>query len=219
MTGPDTLTEYEEVELLLPWYVTGKLDAADRAKVEALLAREPALRRQLDLIREEQSAAIAVNEGVAAPAGLSVTAGMQKVAQTTSLGSRRAGRGLLERLRGFFTMPTAGAVRLAAAGALAVILLQAATIGALLPTGESYTTASGGHPAEHATAIVRFVDTATARSITASLEALDMTILDGPKPGGAFVVRIGPKSLAPVERAARVEALRKATGIVALVIP
>jgi anti-sigma factor RsiW len=75
MTGPDTLNEYEEVELLLPWYVTGKLDAADRAKVEALLLREPALRNQLDLIREEQSAAIAVNDGIAAPASLSLAAG------------------------------------------------------------------------------------------------------------------------------------------------
>ena len=30
-----------EVELLLPWYVTGKLDAADKARVEAFLATHP----------------------------------------------------------------------------------------------------------------------------------------------------------------------------------
>jgi hypothetical protein len=66
---------------------------------------------------------------------------------------------------------------------------------------------------------VRFVDTASAQSIAKSLATLDMTILDGPKPGGTFVIRIGPKSLTAAERTAHIDALRKASGVVDLVIP
>ena len=72
----ETFSEREEIEMLLPWFVTGRLDAADKAKVEAFLAREPAMRRQLDLIREEQGETIAANEAVALPRGVSVAKGM-----------------------------------------------------------------------------------------------------------------------------------------------
>ena len=34
----DAAAEQSDIELLLPWYVTGRLDAADRARVEIFLA-------------------------------------------------------------------------------------------------------------------------------------------------------------------------------------
>ena len=68
----DTMSERDDIEMLLPWYVTGKLDAADRTRVEAYLKSTPDLARQVDLIRAEQDQARRVNEALRAPASLTV---------------------------------------------------------------------------------------------------------------------------------------------------
>src|ERR1700741_1281260 len=61
--------EREEIEMLLPWYVTGRLDARDRAKVESYLASHPDVAAQLDLVRDEREQAILGNEARGAPSG------------------------------------------------------------------------------------------------------------------------------------------------------
>lgn len=218
-TAPLTNDEREEIELLLPWFVTGKLDAADRAKVEAAIARDPALRRQIDLAREEIDVTFTANEAVALPHTLSVESGMQAVAANTSLGVRQAAGGLTERIREFFAMPTAGAVKWATAAAAAIILLQAVTIGTLLPRGDGYQTASGGGALTGTTAIVKFVDGAKASDIAAELAKRGMAIVDGPKPGGTFVVRLSPQKLTAADRTARINDLKAASGIVGTVLP
>ena len=56
MSGQDSRErEREEIEMLLPWYVTGRLDRADRARVEGYLARHPDVAAQLDLVRPSAS--------------------------------------------------------------------------------------------------------------------------------------------------------------------
>ena len=57
-------SEREQIEMLLPWYVGGSLDATDRDRVERYLAHHPDLRRQLDLIRQERRETIQANEAL-----------------------------------------------------------------------------------------------------------------------------------------------------------
>lgn len=218
-TTPLSNDEREEIEMLLPWFVTGKLDAADRAKVEAAIAREPVLKKQIDIAREELDVSFAANDAIALPRTLSVEAGMKAVAVGTSLGARQAAGGLIERVREFFAMPTAGALKWATAAAAAIILLQAVTIGSLLPSREGYQTASGGGAATGTTAIVKFVDGAKASDIAAELSKLGMTIVDGPKPGGTFVVRLSAQKLSAADKTARVNDLKGASTIVGAVLP
>lgn len=217
-TTPLTNDEREEIEMLLPWFVTGKLDAADHSKVEAALLRDPALRRQIDLAREEQDVAFAANEAVPLPRTLSVEQGMRAVAAGTTLGTRQTAGGIFKRVRDFFAMPTAGAVKWATAAAVAIILLQAVTIGSLLPR-EGYQTASGGGAASGTTAIVKFVDGARAADIATELSKRGMAIVDGPKPGGTFVVRLSTDKLSAGDRTARINELRSASSIVGSVLP
>jgi anti-sigma factor RsiW len=62
----------EEIEMLLPWFVTGRLERADAERVEAYLACHPEMSRQLDLIREEMAETVGANETIAAPRTLAV---------------------------------------------------------------------------------------------------------------------------------------------------
>lgn len=215
-----TLDEREEIELLLPWYVTGKLDPADTARVETWLEHEPSMRRQLDIIREEQDQDIRANEMLAT---------RQLSAERTLVRTRASessASGLLtsvaEGIRGLLTAPTSGALQWAAAAAAIVIVVQAAVIGSL-STRESarYETASGG-PAQTAVgtfALVRFANAATLGDIAAVLDALGMSIVDGPRAGGLFRIRIAETQLDPTARDAGLAALRKLDRLFILVAP
>ncbi len=216
----DMISERDEIEMLLPWYVTGKLEAADRTRVEAWLQRAPDLARQLDLIRAEQGESRHANEALRAPQSLTIE-------RTFAVAQAAGGASVWSRVRtilaSLVAAPSSGTLRWAAAAAGVVMLLQAATVGYLLleRQGTGYQQASGGSAAAQAGtfALVRFADAATAKDIAAALAELGMTVVEGPRPGALFRVRIGAAGLSEADRDARVDALRRRPGLVALVTP
>ncbi len=221
MTGTEKFSEREEIEMLLPWFVTGKLDAADRARVERWLAREPAMSRQLELIREEQQASVVANEAVAVPERLRPqSAATQAVSATTGPISWLSG--LASAIGDFFRQPTAGAVRWAAAAVAAVLIAQAIVIGAnVWAPSPGYETASGpGRVApEGLVVLVTFKDSASIKDIAATLSSIDAAIVDGPHAGGLFRVRLSAVPLEGQAASDRIDALRRQTGVVARVLP
>jgi anti-sigma factor RsiW len=67
--GPDDRQSRapDAIDELLPWHATGRLSAADRARVEAALAREPEVARRAALAEEEREETIALNESLGVP--------------------------------------------------------------------------------------------------------------------------------------------------------
>lgn len=212
--SPDTLSpdDRHEAEMLLPWYDEGGLDDAERRLVEAALASDPALNERLALIREERHAVIEANETAGAPGAGALDRLMASIeAESGPERARSGGQGWLSRLFGA-SLP-AGA-QWAGAAAAVVIVLQAAALGYLasggVDQGARYETASGDAPAaaEGSFALVRFADDATAAQIAEFLSDLDMDIVDGPKPGGVYTIRISEERLGEAERG---EVLKKLT--------
>lgn len=214
------MNERDEIEMLLPWYVTGRLSAEDKAKIDAAVRREPALARQLALVREEMSTSGAAAEAIKPPASLSVEATVAHVRARSPAHTAPFDR-LVNALRDFLFKPTGG-LRFAAAAALAVLCVQSAVITKLAtaPTA-SYGTAGGGNAqsAGDATVLVRFTDGASLTAIGDLLQQRGMSIVDGPKPGGIYRVRIAASPISPADREALVSSLRKESGIVAIVLP
>ena len=219
-TTTDTPTEREEIEMLLPWYATGKLDAPDRARVEAWLQSTPELARQVDLIRAEQIETLRSNETLRAPETLTVERTLAVARASAGAGSWPA---FVQGIRAFFTMPTAGPVRWAAVAAGAVMLLQAGAVGYLMSErqGAAYQTASGGQSASQSGtfALARFADGATASMIASSLAELNMQVVEGPRQGALFRIRIGAAGLSEKDRDGRIDALRRRPGLFVLVTP
>ena len=56
-----------EIEMLLPWYATGTLNARDFRMVDEALARDPELARQYVVIRDEYAATVDLNERLGVP--------------------------------------------------------------------------------------------------------------------------------------------------------
>lgn len=208
--------ERSEIELLLPWYATGKLDTADRARVEAFLAAHPDMRRQLDLIREEQEQSTRANEELGYPSAVSIDRLMASVAGTAKGEDR-----LWSRIADFFAAPSPGGVRWAAAAAGILLLLQAAVIGALLvdrPSGPYQTAGDEQVRGTGPTLIVGFTDTATASGISALLGELDAQIIEGPKAGGLYRIRLGKAASTEPQRQEIVRRLRARSDLVRVVL-
>jgi anti-sigma factor RsiW len=216
----ETLSEREEIEMLLPWYVTGKLDRADRERVEAYLSQHPELLSQLALIRDEQDQAIRANEAISAPSARAVDRLLAQVQGSASVRAASAWLKLKSGLQDLFEVPSPAGVRWAAVAAAILILFQTVVIGTLVFRGgeASYQTASGepAQSGEGTFVLVRFADAATARTIADALAELDMTIVDGPK-SGLFRVRLGPKDMTNDARDLKVTALRSRGNLVMMV--
>lgn len=215
--------EREEIEMLLPWYVSGRLDAGDRARVESYLARDAGLRLQLDLIRTERQEAIAANEALRTPSAGALDRLMASLPpRRPSLADRLGLSAVYQTMADLFTAPTVRGVRLAAVAAALLLLVQAAVITTLLVRGDggaTYRTASGQSDDRGVSALVVFAEDARLPAISRLLADLDATIVDGPKPGGVYKVRIRTSDRSEAAREALLRRLAERRDVVRSVLP
>ncbi|MGE0716149.1 MAG: hypothetical protein AB7P02_11970 [Alphaproteobacteria bacterium] len=189
----DAIDTLPEEAFLLPWYVNGTLDAAERRQVEKALAASPELRAELALLRSIEDAVVETTDAMPAPDADGFEKLMARIEAEPARAAvarpveRRAG--LMARIGAFFETSW----RPAMAAAAVVIAVQATAIVALVDRGspgEGFATASG--PAAVAPTaprfLVSFAEGATMADIVATLEAADVTIVAGPQAGGFFVV-------------------------------
>lgn len=222
-----TASEREDVEMLVPFYVTGRISAGDARRVDAYLARHPDFARHIDLVREERRAAVEVSEAAGFPSAKATDAIFEAIAAEpvpVSHAVRGAATGFIGRVRTFFSAPTAMGVRYAAAAAAAIVLVQAAVLGSLWTTKApdgGYETASG--PQQPATSgamvLVAFRETATLGQINSVLEKAGVRIVEGPLKGGLYRVRLAGEAstAADVERA--VATLKGQADVVGTAVP
>jgi hypothetical protein len=214
--------EREEIEMLLPWYATGRLDRADMAKVESYLTRHPDVGGQLELVRSERDETVAANEVLGSPPAGTVdrlVASLPPARQGRS--PFRLGAPIFRRVADFFTAPTASGVQWAAVAVAALIAVQAAAIATLLlgDRGGAYRVASGQQTGDGISALVVFTDEATIPTISQLLAEFDARIVDGPKAGGVYKIRLRMEDRSPAAREALLRRLAERRSIVRAVLP
>jgi hypothetical protein len=217
---PDELSERDEIEALLPWYVSGKLDAPSRARVERYVKTHPEAKAHLALAREESDATITANEAIPGPGPQA----LDRLRASIGATPRRQPLGaVLGQMANRFTDWIAGLappqLAFAAAVAALLVMLQAAAIGALVlerAGGPTYQTAGGEQAAgEGIELLVGFADTATMGDIAALLKRLDAVVVDGPRAG---LYRLRLPDAGDEGRKAAIEALQQ-SGMVTIVLP
>lgn len=211
----------ERIEELLPWYATGKLRHGERVEVETALAKDAALRRQLELIEDERAAAMALNEATPGP----LPGAAERFMNELRIGARprqTIQENGLQRAVTWLTSQIAGPPRWALAALAAVLLVQAGVIGGLMieRQGNGYRTAgTPGELAPGAHVLARFADGATLAAINARLASLGVTVVDGPKAGGIYTLRIGTEDMPADARDRMIAALRSNAGLIVFVGP
>ena len=213
MTGDGE--EQDELEALIAWDVAGTLGAADAKRLQAALARDPALAASHAAALEELAAATEANEALGRPSARALD---QLLAKLDAEPARRRAPGLdlAGTVGRFFASLSPRTLALTAAAAAAVILLQAGLIGRDLISPPAtppatYVTASAPRaPAPAGAALlVRFRPNATSAAITAFLTTHDAAIVDGPTADGFYRVRVSPRPLDPTRLSAISDAAQR----------
>jgi anti-sigma-K factor RskA len=216
----DKLNERDEIEALLPWYVTGSLDARERARVDRYVREHPEVQAHLVLAREESDATIASNQTIAAPGSQTLDRLRASVAAAPRRRSLGAAFGnLANRFSDWIAGLAPPQLALAAAVAALLVMLQAAAIGALVlerAGAPTYQTAGGEQSTgESIELLVGFADTATMGDIAVLLKRLDAVVVDGPRAG---LYRLRLPDTGEEGRKAAIETLNQ-SGMVISVLP
>jgi hypothetical protein len=200
--------ERRDIEALLPWHAAGTLSRRDAQRVEAALEHDQDLARQFALVREELGETIHLNETLGAPSARAMErllAGIEAEGATTR--KRRSfdlAAFVAERLA-LFTPRT---LAWSATAAVLAIVLQAGLLAGLYvgergsETSPSYQTASAptrSFTAAGSYALVGFAPQASAADVTKFLEAHQVSVVDGPRSGGLYRIRVSAAALPKAE--------------------
>jgi anti-sigma-K factor RskA len=205
--------EPTEIETLLPWYAAGTLRRRDRQRVEDALRYDPALAHHADLVREELAETISFNESLGVPSARCMDRLMAAIdAETTAARKRSSARAVAGQFATFIAGFSPRTLAVAASFAVAAIALQAFLLVSMAtkPQAPFETASLNPTVTGHGTfAMVRFAREASAGEITRFLEEYQATLVDGPKPGGFYRVRLTMKTLAKEELARIVSRMRQ----------
>ncbi len=188
----EKVDDREEIENLLPWHAAGTLSRRDAERVERALASDPELARRFEVVREELSETIHLNESLGAPSARAMEKLFNAIEAEGAI-KRKPGFAfdLRTRVSEFFSAFAPRTLAYASAAAALVILLQAGVIGNMvLNSGNGYNTASAPpDKVESVDFFVNFAPNVTTDQLTAFLHDNKGKIVDGPKGGMTYQVR------------------------------
>jgi hypothetical protein len=221
MNSNDRLSQ-GDLEDLLPWHAAGTLDANEAAEVERALACDPELARRFALVRDELTETILLNESLGAPSARAMETLFRAIDQDRRVVRRAASTpSLAARIAEFFSPR---AMAWTAAAAAVIVVLQAGVIthmalqqrdgGSETPSFETASAPVTRGLSIGSYALVRFAPQASMADVNKFLDDRGAAIVDGPKPGGLYRVRIAQGSLSRPELARLVKELEAAKTIV-----
>ncbi len=192
--------EPQDVEELLPWYVTGRVSREEARGIEAALKTMPDLAGKLAQVQREREAVARASETAESAPPETLQRLLQQVETTRQWrvpkieSHGEAGDWVRAALGRNVVWQTALAAACVAIVALTVQLYS-------VPAGDQFKVAGNINGAGGATLIVTFQPAATAGEIGTLLDGLGAKIVDGPKPGGAYAVELPSAEAKDVEAA------------------
>lgn len=177
--------EHEKIEMLLPWFVTGQLDADETEQVDAHLRACPEC--QLSLSQEYMLKNEIASMPVAVPQ-FAASAVMESRRPRFTSNAWRSTRQAVSRWK---AKPVRVAAFAAAQAAMLLIAFQLAQPAAA--PGAAYRTLSSGDATSTANALVMFNPDTRESAFRALLVGANATIVGGPTEGNAYYLRIDPK--------------------------
>jgi anti-sigma-K factor RskA len=192
-TMSEKATDREEIEYLLPWHAAGTLSRRDAERVERALASDQELARRFDLVREELSETIHLNESLGAPSARA----MEKLfAAIDAEGAYKRKPGFAMDVRTkvaeLFSAFAPRTLAFASAAAALVIVLQAGVIGSMMinsPEPTPKLASATPVKVESVDFLVTFSPQANLDQVTKFLRDRHATVIDGPT-GPAAMYRL-----------------------------
>lgn len=190
--------EPQDVEELLPWYVTGRVSRDEARGIEAALKTMPDLADKLTQVQREREAIARAAEAVEAPPPETLQRLLQQVETTRQ--ARVARVQAQSDAGGWFKGALGRNAVWQAAFAVACVVVVA--LGVRLyspPSGLGVET--NINPSGAATLLVTFQPAAAAADIAGLLTGLHANVVDGPRVDGIYVVRVPASQSSDVDAA------------------
>jgi anti-sigma-K factor RskA len=216
----------DKAELLVPWYVAGKLEDDEAREVEELAYSDPEFAKLIEEAKREAEAIATLNEAAGNPssalwARIEESVEQERQVRSHSWLTDRFAH-VTEAVSSFFAGLSVPQWQALAAAAVAICVAEAGAIAYLAGSGGAPATfhaASGPKTqasAVRAAFIVSFKDTATVAEINKALGETGTLIVDGPNTDNLY--RLGLRN---DNVAARDQAYAKllASGLVSLILP
>jgi hypothetical protein len=215
-------SEPSEIELLLPWYAAGTLDARESQQVEAALANDPELAARYEWVRAELEQETLVSEAAGEPSSRDVKTLFVKIDALPAQKSR-ASFDIGARIAEFLAALSPRTLAWSAMAAVLAIVLQAGFLAGFVlkeksPGGYETASAPTNVSGEGAYVLLRFQPQASAADVANFLETNKLSIVGGPSTGGLYRVRVAPTKLAKADLMQIVNTLQdnKVVGFIAV---
>jgi hypothetical protein len=213
------------IELLLPWHAAGTLNSSDAEDVDKALAQDKELARRFAMVRKEMTETIHLNEMLGAPSPRAMENLFKAIDNERKPVPSQWASGLRTWLTDLFVprLQVSRVLVFSASAAALIMVLQAAVIAKMVLAdrggGAVFETASAPISTTRGIeigsyAMVRFAPQANIADLTKFLDSRGASIVDGPRLGGLFRVRIAPARLAPDELARAITELRSASNLI-----
>jgi hypothetical protein len=220
--------ERQDIESLLPWHAAGTLSRRDAQRVEAALANDQDLARQFALVREELGETIHLNETLVAPSARAMDRLLAGIEAEGSTARKRRSFDLAAFIAERLALFTPRTLAWSATAAVLAIVLQAGLLAGLyvgdraseIPFG--YRTASA--PTRSFTpagsyALIGFAPQASAADVTKFLETHNISVVDGPRTGGLYRIRVSVTALPKADLARVVKQMQDDSKVVRFIAP
>jgi hypothetical protein len=198
--------ERQDLEALLPWHAAGTLVRRDAERVDRALAHDRDLARQFQVVREELTETIHLNEMLGAPSSRCMEKLFAAIEADGAKAPVRRSFDLFGRISEFLSSLAPRKLAFAASAALVLVVAQGAvltTVAIKDPAGLELAEAPGTRGiGEDALVMIRFAPQATVGEITKFLDAYHSVVTNGPTRGGMYEVRL------PVNNEAKAEATK-----------
>jgi hypothetical protein len=186
-----TNDDREDIEALLPWHAAGTLTPRDAERVGKAIAGDRELARRFEIVREEVNETILLNETLGAPSARAkekLFAAIDAEPPPRPQNSRH----FINRLAVIMTSFSRRTLAWAGSAAVLVLALEVGVIVTMLvrnKSGQDTELASAG-VTDASLAIIRFSPTANAADITKFFEVNKASVVEGPKSGGMYTIRL-----------------------------
>jgi hypothetical protein len=184
--------ERQDLEALLPWHAAGTLARHDSERVERALVNDRDLALQYDLVREELNETIHLNELLGAPSSRCMEKLFAAIEAEGVKAPVRRSFDFAGRISEFMSGFSARTLAWSASAAVVAIVAQAAvlTTVAIKDQGPAGFEPASYRSIDEALVAIRFVPQATLGDITKFLDAHHAAVVDGPKKGQLYMIRL-----------------------------
>lgn len=223
-----TENERQDIESLLPWHAAGTLSRRDAQRVEAALANDQDLARQFALVREELGETIHLNETLGAPSARAMDRLLAGIEAEGSTARKRRSFDLAAFIAERLALFTPRTLAWSATAAVLAIVLQAGLLAGLYVGDRASETPSGYRTASAPTrsftpagsyALIGFAPQASAADVTKFLETHNISVVDGPRTGGLYRIRVSVTALPKADLARVVKQMQDDSKVVRFIAP